>query len=494
MHRQNGHSGVSLRAKATGWLAAILLVTLISIGIATGTGQWTVTLFDTLMEDNAACYAAQDAIKAETRAFERYVREPSQETEQAYTAACAGTEQSLAALPFAYEKIGEDRYARTWNLRQGYAGYREKRDAFLQLSPTDDTYIEQMYAVMDQQDHLAEYALRLTQATLEQENTRYSRQAAGIRYLPWLYLALFLTAVVLVALLIRALTRAVVLPLLQLAQASRSIAGGDYTGADMPVASEDEVGRLVGTFNQMKHAMAEHLSTLNALHREEVRNLALEKDLEHTRLEVLKSQVNPHFLFNTLNMISCMARLEDASTTDQMIVHLGSLFRHNLRTKRQQITLEEELDGLEDYIYLQQMRFDGRITVEKSIRVQPAAVLVPSFILQPVVENAYSHGLKSCEEGGHILLRAWMQGSVLVLTVADNGRGMTAEELDTLQARIAQSEQTGRSIGLGNISRRIGMLYPGGKMQVYSRAGRGTVVRFEIPQTQWTEEREGEPS
>ncbi len=90
-----------------------------------------------------------------------------------------------------------------------------------------------------------------------------------------------------------------------------------------------------------------------------------------------------------------MARLEDASTTDQMIVHLGSLFRHNLRTKRQQITLEEELDGLEDYIYLQQMRFDGRIAVEKKHPVQPAAVLVPSFMLQPVVENAYSHGLKS---------------------------------------------------------------------------------------------------
>ena len=152
--------------------------------------------------------------------------------------------------------------------------------------------------------------------------------------------------------------------------------------------------------------------------------------------------------------------------------------------------LQRELDGLDDYIYLQQMRFDGRITVEKSIQVQPAAVLVPSFMLQPVVENAYSHGLKSREEGGRILLRAWMQGKVLVLTVADNGKGMTPEELDAVQTKIAQSEQTGRSIGLGNISRRIGMLYPGGKMQVYSRAGHGTVVRFELPQTQQPEEKE----
>ena len=481
---------MSLRAKATGWLAAILLVTLISIGIATAVGQWTVKAFDTLLEDNAACYAVQDAIKEETRAFEHYVREPSQESSQTFADACAAAEESLAALPFDYAKIGEDRYARTWSLRQGYAGYQKARDAFLQLAPSAEDYVERMYAVMDQQDYLAEYALRLTQATLEQENTTYSSHATRLQRLPWLYFGLLAAAVALMLLLIRVLNRAVVQPLLRLAQASRSIAGGDYTGADLPVHSGDEVGQLTGTFNRMKHAMAEHLSTLNALHREEVRNLALEKDLEHTRLEVLKSQVNPHFLFNTLNMISCMARLEDASTTDQMIVHLGSLFRHNLRTKQQEVTLEEELDGLEDYIYLQQMRFDGRITVEKKIEADPAAVRLPSFTLQPIVENAFSHGLKSCEEGGRILLRGWMQGRTLILTVADNGRGMTSAELDALQEKIAQSEQTGRSIGLGNISRRIGMLYPGGKMQVYSRAGHGTVVRFELPQTQQPEEKE----
>ena len=473
---------MSLRAKATGWLAAILLVTLISIGIATAVGQWTVKAFDTLLEDNAACYAVQDAIKEETRAFEHYVREPSQESSQTFADACAAAEESLAALPFDYAKIGEDRYARTWSLRQGYAGYQKARDAFLQLAPSAEDYVERMYAVMDQQDYLAEYALRLTQATLEQENTTYSSHATRLQRLPWLYFGLLAAAVALMLLLIRVLNRAVVQPLLRLAQASRSIAGGDYTGADLPMHSGDEVGQLTGTFNRMKHAMAEHLSTLNALHREEVRNLALEKDLEHTRLEVLKSQVNPHFLLNTLNMISCMARLEDASTTDQMIVHLGSLFRHNLRTKQQEVTLEEELDGLEDYIYLQQMRFDGRITVEKKIEADPAAVRLPSFTLQPIVENAFSHGLKSCEEGGRILLRGWMQGRTLILTVADNGRGMTPAELDALQEKIAQSERTGRSIGLGNISRRITMLYPEGRMQVFSREGHGTVIRFEIPQ------------
>lgn len=473
---------MSLRAKATGWLAAILLVTLISIGIATAVGQWTVKAFDTLLEDNAACYAVQDAIKEETRAFEHYVREPSQESSQTFADACAAAEESLAALPFDYAKIGEDRYARTWSLRQGYAGYQKARDAFLQLAPSAEDYVERMYTVMDQQDYLAEYALRLTQATLEQENTTYSSHATRLQRLPWLYFGLLAAAVALMLLLIRVLNRAVVQPLLRLAQASRSIAGGDYTGADLPMHSGDEVGQLTGTFNRMKHAMAEHLSTLNALHREEVRNLALEKDLEHTRLEVLKSQVNPHFLFNTLNMISCMARLEDASTTDQMIVHLGSLFRHNLRTKQQEVTLEEELDGLEDYIYLQQMRFDGRITVEKKIEADPAAVRLPSFTLQPIVENAFSHGLKSCEEGGRILLRGWMQGRTLILTVADNGRGMTPAELDALQEKIAQSERTGRSIGLGNISRRITMLYPEGRMQVFSREGYGTVIRFEIPQ------------
>ena len=175
---KTAQGGISLRRKVTAWLAAILLVTMLSTGIATMAGQWTVRSFDMLLADNAVCYTVQNALKDETQAFARYVRQPTSETEQAYTAACTASEQSLAALPFDYARIGEERYARTWNLLQGYAGYRQERDAFLQLSPSADTYIEQMYRVMALQDYLAEYALRLTQATLEQENALYSSTAA----------------------------------------------------------------------------------------------------------------------------------------------------------------------------------------------------------------------------------------------------------------------------------------------------------------------------
>ena len=141
--------GISLRLRVTAWLAAILLVTMLSNGIATVVGQWAVRAFDALLADNAACYTVQDAIKNETRAFERYVRQPTSESEQAYTAACAAAEQSLAALPFDYTRIGAERYARTWNLLQGYEGYRQERDAFLRLSPAADTYIERMYHIKE---------------------------------------------------------------------------------------------------------------------------------------------------------------------------------------------------------------------------------------------------------------------------------------------------------------------------------------------------------
>lgn len=481
--RKKSWKDVSINHKVMVWIITILLTMLFSTGLSLAIGQQAFQKFDLLLEDDVACYQVQEAIKTEKRAFEAFVREASQDTRLHYEEACADTQRCIDALPFDYKKIGKERYARTWNLIHGYEGYAQYRDAFFEQNPAQEDRVEEMYRVIDMQDYLSDYALRLVQATLEQSNQFYNAKTSLLKMLPWIFGTLLAIAILLVLAIMNTLSSTVVQPLIRMAQESRKISENDFSGADLVVESRDEVGELTHAFNRMKHAMSEHISTLEVLHKEEMENLKLEKNLEMTRLEVLKSQVNPHFLFNTLNMISCMARLEDAETTDQMIVSLGNLFRYNLRTKEQEVYLDQELDALDDYIYIQQMRFDGRIVFKKIIHVDTHNVKLPSFTLQPVVENAFAHGLKSREEGGRILLRIWQQQDRLIISIADNGEGMSEDELSTLSQRIMESEKTGKNIGLGNIRRRISMLYPDGTMHIYSRKGCGTAIQFIIPQT-----------
>lgn len=217
-------------------------------------------------------------------------------------------------------------------------------------------------------------------------------------------------------------------------------------------------------------------------HREELIKLALEKELEEVKLEVLKSQVNPHFLFNTLNMISGMAKMEHAVMTDHMIVRLGNIFRYHLRTNTQEVYLEDEIDALDDYMYIQQMRFGERLEYCKRLHVEEQKVKIPSFTLQPLVENCIVHGLADLQDGGRIILKAFERGGRLIVTIADNGKGMSGEEKAALEERMKSCDVREQGIGLGNICRRISMLYEDGSLCIFSKKGKGTVIRLEIPQ------------
>ena len=479
-----------LRRKVTGWFTAILILMALTLGAAAFIGQATFSAFERVQQSHMVYYEMQEALETERHAFETCIREFSGENQAAYQQACAATQAAIDALPFDYEELGQERYARTWNIVHGYEGYTQFRDAVMEADPADPGFVDQLYQVLEMQEHLAQYALFLVQATLEQNNSAYHLHAALYNALPWVYVALLIMAAGGLIAIMRRFSGTIVQPLLVLAQTSREMADNDFSGHDLPVKSDDELGQLTLAFNRMKQSTEEHIATLeennriaDQLHKEELAKVALQQNLENTRLEMLKSQVQPHFLFNTLNMISCMARLEDAQTTDKMILSLSAIFRHSLRTKAQEVWLEEELAVLEDYLYLQQMRFDGRITCRTLLEVDPAQVRIPSFTLQPVVENAFHHGLKSKEDGGRITLRFWQAGANLMVSIADNGAGMTPEALEALRNYTDDSERTGRGIGLGNIHRRVRMLYPdSGAFRVYSRPGRGTVIQLVIPQ------------
>ena len=473
---------LSIRHKVALWAIAILIVVGISVGLAIAALEVMIRDYESLSIDNYKCYEVQNAIDAERNTFLDLVREPSSRNQERFTKACTKTQQCIADLPMDYSVIGEDRYARTWNLRNGYYGYTYYRDNLLAMDPQDEQHATELYRVIDMQDHLSQYSLRLVQETMEYGNRHYNSQKEFLHRVSPILILLAGITLFFVTYILRQLSSTVVSPLLTLAEESRSFAANDFSRPDLEVRRQDEVGELIGAFNRMKHAMKDYIATREKLHKEEMAKLEMERNLEHTRLEMLKSQVNPHFLFNTLNMISCMARLEDAETTDHMIVSLGNLFRYNLRTKEQEVYLEQELEALDDYLYIQQMRYDSRITCKKDIRVNPYAVKIPSFTLQPIVENALIHGLKAKEENGRILLRIWQVENMLTISIMDNGHGMNETERAALHQKILNSEKTGKSIGLGNLYRRMSMLYPDGRIRIYSKEGRGTIIQLTIPQ------------
>ncbi len=482
---------LSIRRKTLVWLITLILVLLSVMGISAAVHARATAVLTGLQENNTRCYGVQAALSEERDAFELYTRTQSQTDRQRYEAACAASEAALAALPDSYEQLGEERTARTWNLKNGYEGYREYRDTVVSMDPADPAHSARYYQVLGMLDDLSIYALRLGQATLEQGSLTYDRVLRTYRTLPALSVILLMLSLLAARGIFDLLDGSLIQPIQQMSAQSRCIAGNDFGMPDLTAHSDDEVGELIHAFNRMKHATREHITTLeeksrmaSELHRRELEQLELQQNLDHARLEMLKSQVNPHFLFNTLNLISCMARLEDAPDTDRMILSLSGIFRYNLRTKEQEVFLEQELEALNDYIYIQQTRFDGRISYRKQIQVDPMQVRIPSFTLQPIVENAFIHGLARREEGGWIFLRIWQEGTMLHVSVADNGTGMDREQLQALVHRMRRSEQTGRGIGLGNISRRISMLYPEGELSIHSRPGRGTVIRCRIPQTE----------
>ena len=173
-----------------------------------------------------------------------------------------------------------------------------------------------------------------------------------------------------------------------------------------------------------------------------------------------------------------MAKLEEARTTERMISSLGNLFRYNLKTSEQIVPLERELKVVQDYMYLQQMRFGQRIRYDTDCKPDTMEVLVPSFALQPLVENAIIHGISPKGQGGRIHVRSWMEGRRLWISVADTGRGMAQERLEEIRLALARGEEKATGVGVGNIYRRVHGMYRDGEVFIYSSEGRGTVVQM----------------
>lgn len=478
----------TLKHKLSLYTAMVILIMASSAVFNVWVMDFTLDGFDKILSDNSRCNDFQQAMELEIDAFESYVRERTEEHWEEYILSCVRTERCIRALPFQYSSIGEERYARTWNIKNSYEAYSVFREQILKMNEEESGYITSLYRVYDMQDYLKDYARRLVQVTLSKGNETYQRQVPVFYNIPYLILAVSLCLTVMAIVLTRLLSNTLIQPVVKLAHNSRKIARNDFSGEDLAVPNRDEMGELVAAFNKMKHATEGYINTLKKnnemaglLHGEELERMEMEKQLESAKLELLKSQINPHFLFNTLNMIGCMAKLEDAATTEKMIYSMSNLFRYNLKTSEQFVALNQELKVVQDYVYIQQMRLGSRIRYDSDIQVNGGQVIIPAFTLQPIVENAVIHGLSKKEQGGRLYLRIWQKENCVIISVADTGVGMTQEQLESLKEGLKERRSAKVGIGLGNIYKRIHILYEKGEMNIWSRRGCGTVVQMVIP-------------
>lgn len=213
--------------------------------------------------------------------------------------------------------------------------------------------------------------------------------------------------------------------------------------------------------------------------------------LRRAEIISLQNQINPHFLYNTLDSIRGQALKDNAPIISEMIGALSSLFRYRVSNKGDMVMLEEELEYVDNYFLIQQYRFNNRFVLNKKIE-DPDKILgieLPKLTIQPIVENSIYHGFERRSGKGIITIRAYTTQSNLIISIEDNGVGMSAQQVEKLINRLNKKNSdndniitSGTSVALTNINQRIKLNF-GNEfgLNIYSTKGRGTEVEIVIP-------------
>lgn len=270
------------------------------------------------------------------------------------------------------------------------------------------------------------------------------------------------------------------------------IATGDLEGKGKISHSNDEVGTLTRSFDKMSLKMKNLLDEIKLksqieaeLHKKEVQNIQMDVLLKDAKFQALHSQINPHFLFNTLNTISRTAMNEKAPETRNLIIALSKLLRYNLDNHTEYITIKKEIENLKEYIKIQSIRFKDRIEVVLFSEIDDITdKYIPPFTIQPIVENAIIHGLEPLIKGGKVSIEISEDNLFVYIVVKDNGVGIEQKNIDEIINNKIDN-QTHKSIGINNVFERLKRFTQiGDCLEITSILSVETKVTIKLPKKQ----------
>ena len=261
------------------------------------------------------------------------------------------------------------------------------------------------------------------------------------------------------------LTREMIQPLKDLSLAANEVAEGNLEVELLPVMAKDEIGVVTYAFNEMVQNIKVYIEQIRQNMEQESamkeRELMMENHLKDAQLKYLQAQINPHFLFNTLNAGAQLAMLEGADKTYTYVQNVADFFRYSIKSK-EETTLEDELVQVEHYIYILNVRFSGDIHFSMEIEDSCRSVSMPGMILQPIVENSVNYGIRDIDWEGKIELSATREEEYVCISIRDNGVGMSQEKIDKIMSGQLKSDDISKNsngVGLDNVMQRLRMFY-----------------------------------
>jgi len=240
---------------------------------------------------------------------------------------------------------------------------------------------------------------------------------------------------------------------------------GDFDSR-VPVDIKDEFGYFTHKFNQMNEKIKKLIEE----------NYIVTIREKESQIMALNLQMNPHFLYNTLNIINCMAIENKDKEVSEMIIKLRDMLVYTVKNKKDIIRFSDDLQWLKNYLYIMSKRYENKFTVCFDIDSRIYDTPVPKLFLQPFIENAIIHGFEEIDEGGIILISGSICDGKRVFSVSDNGKGM---DKDTIERILNEDEA---SVGISNVDRRIKLLY--GQeygVAIKSDWGEGTEIKVTLP-------------
>lgn len=261
-------------------------------------------------------------------------------------------------------------------------------------------------------------------------------------------------------------------PLNNLSKMMKEVEKGDLS-INIPVHSNDEVGQLAKSFNSMLMEIRELIK----------QKYNVELKQKTAELYALQSQINPHFMYNTLETISMSVEEEKTEDVVTMLTLLGRMLRYSLNNKDKLVTIRNELQHIEDYLRIQKFRFEERLHFEIEKEEKLLEYYIPKFVLQPIIENSIKYGLEKQREL-KVKISVCEEHPDLILTVLDSGPGIAKEKLEELNERLMADPMLGRDSGIGiiNVNARITMIFGDHyRLSITSHVNKGTMIKIRIP-------------